>query len=131
MSAAESQPDPAAMEAAVHEYVAAFAAGAPERVAALFAEGAVVEDPVGSPPKVGHDAILEFYTASMQTGAKLRLEGPIRTCADHAAFAFSVLLNLGGKDMRVDVIDTFRFNAEGKVTEMRAYFGPSNMRGFS
>ena len=40
-------PDPVKMEAAVHEYVAAFDAGSPERVAALFAAGATVEDPIG------------------------------------------------------------------------------------
>lgn len=124
-------PDPKVMEAAVHEYVAAFDAGAPERVAALFAEDATVEDPVGTEPKVGQAAILEFYTASMQTGAKLKLEGPVRICGPYAAFAFSVLLNLGGKDMHVDVIDTFKFNDDGKVVEMRAYFGPTNMHGFA
>lgn len=123
--------DAKTMEAAVHEYVAAFDAGSPERVAALFAEDASVEDPVGTEPKVGQAAILEFYAASMQTGAKLKLEGPIRVCGPYAAFAFSVLLNLGGKDMHVDVIDTFKFNDDGKVVEMRAYFGPTNMHGFS
>lgn len=123
--------DAKTMEAAVHEYVAAFDAGSPERVAALFSDDASVEDPVGTEPKVGQAAILEFYAASMQTGAKLKLEGPIRVCGPYAAFAFSVLLNLGGKDMRVDVIDTFKFNDDGKVVEMRAYFGPTNMHGFS
>ena len=123
-------PDPQAMEAAVHEYVAAFDAGSPERVAALFAPDANVEDPIGTPPHVGRDAILGFYTASMQTGAKLKLEGPVRICGPYAAFAFSVLLNLGGKDMHVDVIDTFKFNDDNKVVEMRAYFGPTNMHGF-
>ncbi|MEO0031373.1 MAG: hypothetical protein RIS94_1131 [Pseudomonadota bacterium] len=124
-------PDPVKMEAAVHEYVAAFDAGAPDRVAALFAPDATVEDPIGTPPHVGHDAILGFYTASMQTGAKLRLEGPVRIAGDYAAFAFSVLLHLDGKDMRVDVIDTFRFNDASQVIEMKAYFGPSNMHGFA
>lgn len=123
--------DAKTMEAAVHEYVAAFDAGSPERVAALFSGDASVEDPVGTEPKVGQAAILEFYTASMQTGAKLKLEGPIRVCGPYAAFAFSVLLNLGGKDMHVDVIDTFKFNDDGKVVEMRAYFGPTNMHGFA
>lgn len=124
-------PDPVKMEAAVHEYVAAFDAGSPERVAALFAAGATVEDPIGSPPHVGHDAILGFYTASMQTGAKLKLEGPVRIAGPYAAFAFSVLLNMGGNDMRVDVIDTFKFDDDDKVIEMRAYFGPTNMHGFA
>ncbi len=124
-------PDPAKMEAAVHEYVAAFDAGSPERVAALFAADASVEDPVGSPAKVGHAAILGFYTESMQTGAKLKLDGPVRIAGDYAAFAFSVTLHLGGKDLRIDVIDTFRFNEANAVIEMRAYFGPTNMHGFA
>ena len=50
---------------------------------------------------------------------------------DFAAFAFTVLLNMGGKDMRVDVIDTFRFNEANEVIEMKAYFGPANMHGFT
>lgn len=124
-------PDPVKMEAAVHEYVSAFDAGSPERVAALFAPDANVEDPIGSPAHNGHDAILGFYTASMQTGAKLKLDGPVRIAGPYAAFAFSVLLNLGGKDMHVDVIDTFKFNDDNKVIEMRAYFGPTNMHGFA
>lgn len=123
--------DPKAMEAAVHEYVAAFDAGAPERVAALFAEGATVEDPVGAPPHVGKAAILAFYAASMQTGAKLKLDGPVRICGPYAAFAFTVHLHWEGRDQRVEVIDTFRFDDDGKVIEMRAYFGPTNMHGFS
>jgi len=124
-------PDIAQMEAAVHEYVAAFAARSPERVAALFAADATVEDPIGSPPHVGYDAILAFYTASMQTGARLELQGPVRLVGPYAAFAFSVHLDWDGGDKRIDVIDTFKFNEAGKVIEMRAYFGPANVHGFS
>lgn len=124
-------PDPAKMEAAVHEYVAAFSAGDPERVVALFAPDAVVEDPVGSDPHHGHDAIRAFYTGSMATGAKLHLEGPVRVVQDYAAFAFSVNLHWEGSDKRIDVIDTFRFNDANQVIEMRAYWGPANMHGFA
>jgi len=119
------------MEAAVHAYVDAFDRGDPAAVAALFADGATVEDPVGSDPHVGRGAILAVYTASMRTGAKLQLHGPVRLCGPYAAFAFSVLLHWEGKDQRVDVIDTFRFDDDDKVVEMRAYFGPSNMHGFA
>lgn len=113
----------------VEAYIEAFANGDPEAVVALFADDATVEDPIGSPAHEGLDAIRAFYTASMATGAKLKLESPVRTAADHAAFAFSVTLNYGG-EKRVDVIDTFRFDDNGKVIEMRAYFGPANMHGF-
>lgn len=114
----------------VNAYVAAFDARNPQAVADLFAEDATVEDPVGSPAHVGRDAILAFYTQSMATGAKLKLEGPVRVCLPYAAFSFSVHLHWEGKDQRVDVIDTFKFNDDGKVVEMRAYFGPTNMHGF-
>ncbi|PTD19954.1 nuclear transport factor 2 family protein [Sphingomonas fennica] len=115
-------------DAVVQAYIDAFAKGDPAAVAALFAPGASVEDPVGTGAHVGHDAILAFYTESMKTGAKLKLEGPVRTAGDYAAFAFSV--SLAFKDTaRIDVIDTFRFNEDGKVVEMHAYFGPNNMQG--
>lgn len=120
-------PTPEQMEAAVHAYVDAFDKGDPELAVAIFAEDAVVEDPIGTPPKLGHEAIRAFYVASMATGAKLVLDGPIRVATDHAAFAFHVPLHFGGKDMEIHVIDTFAFNPDGKVREMRAYFGPGNM----
>ena len=124
-------PCPERMEAAVHAYVDAFARSDADAVALLFAEDATVEDPVGSPPHVGRDAIRAFYGASMGTGAKLELHGPVRIAGPYAAFAFSVLLHFQGKDQRVDVIDTFRFDEDDKIVEMKAYFGPTNMHGFA
>ena len=120
-------PTPEQMQAAVHAYVEAFDKQDPAMAAAIFADNAVVEDPIGSPPKVGQAAILEFYTQSMATGAKLHLTGPIRVAAAHAAFAMQVRLNWDGKDMAIDVIDTFAFDEAGKVTLMQAFFGPGNM----
>ena len=120
-------PTPEQLTAAVHAYVAAFDAGDPDMAVAIFAEDAVVEDPVGSAPRIGADAIRQFYTESMATGAKLHLDGPIRVAAAHAAFAMQVRLHWDGTDMAIDVIDTFAFNEDGKVTEMKAYFGPTNM----
>jgi len=124
-------PDPTTMEAAVHEYIAAFDAGSSDRVAALYAENATCEDPVGSPIHHGREAIRAFYAGSMATGAKLKLEGPIRVVGDYAVFAFSVNLHWEGSDKRIDVIDTFRFNDAGEVMEMRAFWGPTNMHGFA
>ena len=114
--------------AAVHAYIAAFDAGDPQAATALFAADAVVEDPVGSPPKVGTDAIREFYTMSMATGAKLELLGDPRCVADYVAFPFAVKLDMNGNRMTIDVIDTFRLNDDGKIIEMRAFFGPANMK---
>lgn len=124
-------PDPVKMEAAVHEYIAAFDAQRADRVAALYALDATVEDPIGSPIRQGREAIRAFYAESMATGAKLKLEGPIRIAGDYAVFPFSVNLRWEGSHKRIDVIDTFRFNNADEVIEMRAFWGPSNMHGFS
>lgn len=123
-------PDPALMIAAVEAYVAAFDAGDPDAAAAIYAEDCIVEDPVGSPLHHGREAVRAFYAQSMATGAKLKLEGPVRVAGDYAAFAFSVNLDFGGAPKRIDVIDTFKFDKSGKVVEMRAFWGPTNMQGF-
>lgn len=123
-------PDPEKMQAAVHAYVAAFDKGDADAVAAIYAPDASVEDPIGSPVHNGREAIRAFYAESMKTGAKLKLEGPIRIGGDYAVFAFSVNLHFEGTDKRIDVIDTFKFNADNQVIEMRAFWGPLNMHGF-
>jgi len=123
-------PDPQKMEAAVNAYVAAFEAGSADQVAALYAQDATVEDPIGSPIHKGREAIRAFYAESMKTGAKLKLEGPVRVAGDYAVFPFSVNLNYDGGHKRIDVIDTFRFNDANEVIEMRAFWGPTNMHGF-
>lgn len=111
----------------VHRYIEAFDRKDAGMACGLFAADATVEDPVGSPPHVGHASIEAFYAASMQTGAKLNLQGPVRTTASSAAFAFSVTFTNFGPVERVDVIDVFDFAADGKVTSMKAYFGPQNI----
>jgi steroid delta-isomerase len=120
-------PTPEAMTAVVHAYVEAFARGDADMAAGLFADDASVEDPVGTPPICGKAAIAEFYRGAMATGAKLRLDGPVRAAAGHAAFAFHVDLDWQGARQRIDVIDLFRFDDAGKIAEMRAFFGPANM----
>ena len=121
-------PGAEAMTAAVHAYVDGFAKGDPGAIAALFADDATVEDPVGTPVKRGLAEILEFYTGSMATGAKLELLGEPRCAGDMVAFPFAVKLEWGGQKSVIEVIDTFRINDAGKISEMRAYWGPANMK---
>ena len=115
------------MVRAVERYVEAFANSDAAMAAELYAADATVEDPIGTPIHRGRDAIHAFYAMSMQAGAKLRLDGPVRTGGDYAAFAFTVIVDFGGPK-EIEVIDTFKFDTEGKVTEMRAYWSPANMR---
>jgi len=116
------------MTAVVQAYVAAFAAGDADAAADLFAQDATVEDPVGTPLKRGRAEILEFYSGSMATGARLSLLGDPRCAGEYVAFPFSVNLDFGGQKSVIEVIDTFRIDANGKIAEMRAFWGPANMK---
>lgn len=120
-------PDALQMQSAVQSYVDCYNRGDLDGVVGLFAPDATVEDPVGSPIKTGRDEIREFFGAGIAMSAKLALDGPVRCAADHAAFAFHVTLDWEEQETRIDVIDLFRFNDDGKVVEMRAFFGPDNM----
>ena len=115
------------MVAAVEAYIGSYNRADLDGVCAVFAEDAVVEDPVGTPPRTGQAAIREFFAVGIEAGARLTLDGPVRCAADHAAFAFHVDLEWGGRATRIDVIDVFAFDAHGKASSMKAYFGPANM----
>lgn len=115
------------MVAVVDAYIAAFAAGSPDEILELYETDAVVEDPLGSTPSIGHAAILAFYTQTMSTGAKLTLEGPIRTAANVAAFAFTAHFTLENIDYTVSVIDIFQFSGNGRISKMHAVFSPEHV----
>lgn len=112
------------MKAAMQAYLDAFNGGSAAAVAALFAQDAVVEDPVGTPVKRGRAQIEAFYTYSIGTGAKLSLDAPIRgSHADAAAMAFSARIG----PLTVRVIDVMTFNEAGQITSMKAYFAPGDI----
>jgi steroid Delta-isomerase len=117
-------PSSAVMKAAMQAYIDKFNSGSAEAVAALYAENATVEDPVGSPLRQGKPAILEFYKFSIATGAKLALDAPIRgSHGSAAAMAFSAKIG----PLTVRVIDVMTFDEDGKFTSMKAYFAPDDM----
>ncbi|MGH8457655.1 MAG: nuclear transport factor 2 family protein, partial [Stenotrophobium sp.] len=61
------------MKAAMQAYIDLFNRSDADGIAALYADDATVEDPVGSPLKVGKAAITDFYRMAIKTGAKLAL----------------------------------------------------------
>lgn len=113
---------------AVDTYIASFNKGDLEGIVSIFADNATVEDPVGTPLLHGKKAIRTFMQVGVSMGAQLRLMGAIRCAGDYAAFPFIVELELEGKATGIEVIDIFKFDEHGKVIEMRAFFGPENMK---
>ncbi|QJB68822.1 nuclear transport factor 2 family protein [Parasphingorhabdus halotolerans] len=113
---------------AVETYINSFSKQDVEAIVGLYADDATIEDPVGTPLKEGIEAIREFYTGAVGNGAKLELEGTPRCAGDSVAFPFRAIVDLGGNKAHIEIIDTFRFNDDGKVAEMRAFWGPENMK---
>lgn len=110
--------------AAVNKYIEAFDKQDLNLIREIYADNAVVEDPVGS-DKIfkGIDDICAFYKASFEVGAKLSLNEQPRCSGNTVAFAFSVQV---GK-MCIQPIDVFEFDEHGKVISMKAYWGPENI----
>jgi len=108
--------------AAVHKYVEAFARADLELIRELYAEDGTVEDPVGTDPHVGMEAILGFYGPALDSGAKLELTGTPRCAGNAVAFPFRVTMPGFG----VEIIDVFEFDENGKIASMKAYWGAEN-----
>ena len=118
---------PEHMQQTVERYLAGINDGDMEAVVALFADDALVEDPVGTEPKSG-DGILQFYTKAFAGGAKVELTGPVRISAKAAAFPFrGEITRVDGPTIIVEVIDIFEFDEAGKVAKMTAHLGPTNI----
>lgn len=99
-----------------------------EGIISLFAKGGTVEDPVGSvieEASVG----LKRLVGGLPPDATFTLDTPIRTSHDcsGAAFAMTVELNLDGKHLTIHSIDVMQFDENGLITEMKAYYGQSNI----
>ena len=95
-----------------------------DAVMALYADDAVVEDPVGSEPHVGIEAVRAFYASVVEFKLESKLTGQLRIAGDEVAFPFQVKNDSFG--LRMNIIDVFKFNDEGKVCSMRAFWGESN-----
>ena len=100
-------------------------AGDFDAIASLYAEDATVEDPVGSAPHRGREAIREFYRAS--AGAvRLELEGRVRSAGSEGAAAM-IARPAADPSVRVETLDVMTFRDDGLVTSMRAYWSPDTI----
>jgi len=114
------------MLAAPQKYLTAFQEQDLEGILALYADDAIVEDPVGSDKHVGIEAVQAFYSGAMGAKVEAELTGPVRLAGQEVAFPFTITVI--GANFAIDIIDVFRFNEDGKVVEMRAYWGETNQR---
>ncbi|WP_236201958.1 nuclear transport factor 2 family protein [Pseudomonas pseudonitroreducens] len=110
-------------------YVELVDAGDIDGILALYADDAVVEDPVGSPAQVGIEAIARFYREGLgRAEVSAQLTGPVRVTGNGCgAMPFRVDLNWNGTPCSLHVIDVMEFDEHGLIRRMKAYWGDLNL----
>ena len=115
-----------AITAAVSTYLASFGKGDLEAIIDLYAEDCWIEDPVGAERLSGKEALRAFYQTAIDMGAKGTLESEIRIAGNQAAFAFNMEIETPDGTFSTRPIDVMTFDDQGKILNMRAFWGPAN-----
>ena len=115
--------------AAVEAYVGAWRDNDRDALLAAFAEGAVWEDPVGTPPWVGREKIGEFWDQAHAGGQELEPRvDRIVVCGNEAVMLFRMVVrHPGGGGMALDVADQFEVDDHGKIRVAKAYWDAACM----
>lgn len=115
------------IRATAEAYVAALDRTDTDALAAIYADDATVEDPIGSPVREGIAAIREFYgnLATLRMDAEF-LEA--RVFEAEVLFNFRLTTHFDETtSTTIDVWDHMVFDESGKVSAMRAFWGDENV----
>lgn len=96
----------------------------------LYADDAVIEDPVGQSPldpsgrgHRGREALSRFWDLVIAPGNMTYVIRESYPCADECANVWSLTNILpGGAQVTVDLVSIYKVNAAGKLLSMRAYW---------
>ena len=120
-------PSQEAITQTVTRYLSLVANGAADDVVTLYASDATIEDPIGSDLRRGHDAIREFY-AGFQDAKKETELAQLRVAGSQAAFLWNLTLDAGDNRTRISPISVMTFDEDAKITSMRAFWSPSDVK---
>jgi steroid Delta-isomerase len=120
-------PSPEAITETVNRYLALVATGTADDIVTLYAADATIEDPIGAEIRRGHDAIRGFY-AGFQDAKKDTELAELRVSGTEAAFLWHLTLDAGDSRTRISPISTMSFDADAKITSMRAFWSPADVR---
>jgi steroid delta-isomerase len=119
-------PSVADMRAAVEHYLELVAGGTAEEITALYAADATLEDPVGTAPHRGRDAILAFYKVIEPIKRSTELVS-FKAASNVAVFEFRIVTYFDAATIELSPVDIMEFDEEGKVRAMRAVWSPDDL----
>ena len=111
------------VSALLDRYCSAMSEGRRDDWLDCFADDAVQEDPVGTPPNVGREAIGAFFDASPPGVTLVRTADPL-VLGDEVIAFFRAEVNMDGQDMVLPrIVDHIRLDATGtRFAHLRAFF---------
>ena len=97
--------------------------------ASCFAQNATVEDPIGSEPITGSEAIIAQGEAFLEGFESVGLEEKFLHIVGFEAVTFWIGRGVTkeGKNVRFEGINIFRFDSYGQILNLKGYWNPNNM----
>ena len=120
-------PSPPEIRNIVTSYVEMMCDSRVDDIMELFDHQATAEDPVGGELVQGIEALRSFYGAAAPL-LQVELSGPICVAGNQCAFPIVAQLTMGDNVSYLDATDIFVFNEAGKITSMRAFWSPEELR---
>ena len=120
-------PSPSEIRATIESYVEMMCQSDIEGIMALYADDATAEDPVGGDVQQGSEAIRNFYSMTAPL-LQVELTGPICVAGNECAFPLLAQLTMGEDISYLDATDVLTFDDDGKISRMRAYWNPEELR---
>lgn len=127
---AETTVDLDAMRQTIQTYMERFTAEDREGWLDLFADDAWIEDPVGTPRRTGREQIGAFWDEAHTVPDSVALVplGIVTVIGNEGIFTMQARAVLAGETYVVDIVDLMTFDADARITTMRAFFDQSTMR---
>jgi steroid delta-isomerase len=112
------------IEAAVDEYFASIGSLNVQRFVNNFAPDGVLEDPVGTPPVQGTQAIGVYFGAIIAPFSEIKpTVQEVIVCGQEAAVNWKLRLKTAdGKKIVIDGMGVFKFNQNGKLQSVREFW---------
>ena len=120
-------PNPQEIRSVMERYEKLMCDGDADGIAALYSDDCFVEDPVGGDPIQGIEAVRGFYAAT-SPNLQVEVSGPICVAGNHCAMPMLAELTMNDQKSYIDVIDVMTFDDDCKITSMKAYWSPMEMR---
>jgi steroid delta-isomerase len=120
-------PSPEEIRSTVERYIAMMCTSDVDGISELYAINATAEDPVGGEVQQGKEAITAFYGMTAPL-LQIELTGPICVAGNQCAFPLLAALTMDGNTSYLDATDVLSFGEDGKITSMKAYWNPAELR---